>query len=192
MTDDNALAQKIVDKNIADTAILLFKKCLRKGLQKGQHNLLVMATCIRLARKLHGLEIDFDSIDNDLGYRMKNFQMYYKIKLELDIQFNDYDNEQLYNNLHEITTEICNVNGFEEQNKIFKDALKIIESASIKGITGGKVPENVAAAAVFLSCIRNGYQISRYDMAKNVKPSGTTIQNIARELNDELRLNVPL
>ena len=189
MTDANALAQKIVDKNIADTAILLFRKCLRKELQKGQHNLLVMASCIRLARKLHGLEIDFDSIDNDLGWRVKNFQMYYKIKSELDIKFNDYENELVYKNVHEITTKICNVNEFEEENKIFNDALNIIKTASKKGITGGKVPENVAAAAVFLACIKNGYEISHYDMAKNVKPSSATIKQIAKELTDGLITN---
>jgi transcription initiation factor TFIIIB Brf1 subunit/transcription initiation factor TFIIB len=151
-----------------------------------------MASCIRLARKKHGLEIDFDSIDNDLGWRVKNFQMYCKIKSELNLTFNDYENELVYKNVHEITTKICNANEFKKMRKIFNDALNIIETASKKGITGGKVPENVAAAAVFLSCIRNGYQISRYDMAKNVKPSSTTIQNIAKELNDKLRLNVSL
>ena len=175
--------------SLAETAILLFLKCLREELQKGRHSLLVMASCIRLARKLHGLEIDFDSIDNDLGWRVKNFQMYYKIKSELDIKFNDYENELVYKNVHEITTKICNVNEFEEENKIFNDALNIIKTASKKGITGGKVPENVAAAAVFLACIKNGYEISHYDMAKNVKPSSATIKQIAKELTDGLITN---
>ena len=177
---------------LAETAILLFLKCLREKLQKGRHGLLVMASCIRLARKTHGLEIDFDSIDNDLGWRVKNFQMYCKIKSELNLTFNDYENEPVYKNVHEITTKICNANGFKKMRKIFNDALNIIETASKKGITGGKVPVNVAAAAVFLACIKNGYEISYYDMAKNVKPSSTTIKTIARELNDKLILDISL
>ena len=151
-----------------------------------------MASCIRLARKTHGLEIDFDSIDNDLGWRVKNFQMYCKIKSELNLTLNDYKNELVYKKVDEITTKICNANEFKKMRKIFNDALNIIETASKKGITGGKVPENVAASAVFLACIKNGYEISHYDMAKNVKPSSTTIKTIARELNDELRLDISL
>ena len=169
---------------LAETAILLFLKCLKEELQKGRHSILVMASCIRLARKTHGLEIDFDSIDNDLGWRVKNFQMYCKIKSELNLTFNDYENELVYKNVHEITTKICNANEFKKMRKIFNDALNIIETASKKGITGGKVPENVAAAAVFLACIKNGYEISHYDMAKNVKPSSTTIKQIAKELEE--------
>ena len=169
---------------IAETSILLFEKCLRKGLEKGQHILLVMASCIRLARKLHGLPIDFDSIDNDLGYRMKNFHMYYKIKSELDLKFNDYENELLYKILHKITTEICNTYGFEKKDKIFNSALKIIEAASAKGVTGGKVPENIVAAAVYLSCKQHECEISIYEMEKVVKPSSTTIKKIAKELTE--------
>jgi len=179
-------------KPIAETAILLFQKCLRKGLQKGQRSHLVMTNCIRLAQKLHGKEIDFHSVDDDLGWRMKNFQMYRKIKSELGIEFYDYENELVYKNVHEITTKICNVKEFIDNRKIFNEALDIIETASEDGITGGKVPQNLAAAAVFLSCIRNGHQISRYEMAENVKASSTTIQNIAKELNDKLRLDISL
>ena len=110
--------------------------------------------------------------------------MYCKIKSELNLTFNDYENELVYKNVHEITTKICNANGFKKMRKIFNDALNIIETASKKGITGGKVPENVAAAAVFLACLKNGYEISHYDMAKNVKPSSTTIKQIAKELEE--------
>ena len=99
---------------------------------------------------------------------------------------------RVFKNIQKITTKICNVKEFTDNRKIFLEARNIIETASKKGITGGKVPQNLAAAAVFLSCIRNGHQISRYEMAGNVKTSSTTIQNIAKELNDKLRLDISL
>ena len=100
----------------------------------------------------------------------------------LELQPESYDSS-------EFVTRISTRVGISEKTK--REALEILQKAKEKGITDGKNPISLAAAALFLSVINNHEGKTQGNIAKASGISGVTIRNVAKIIRKNLEVNIP-
>lgn len=76
--------------------------------------------------------------------------------------------------------------------KVLVEAEKIVRLAQKKGITSGKGPEGVAAAAVYYSCELLGVEKSQREIAFACEVTTVTVRNRFKDLERNLRLDGPV
>ena len=174
-----------------DDVYIIFKKCLRKKLLHGRKFGLLTVNCIRIAMRRAGVRVNYDKVDEELGWRKKMTQYNHLIQKECILSENPRKNvphSSPEEYVEEITDTVCTAMKIDKNEEISSSTLKILKNVEVFG----KNPESLAAAAVYLSCKQHECEISIYEIEKVVKPSSTTIKKIAKELNDKLKLDVSL
>ncbi|MCW1292578.1 MAG: TFIIB-type zinc ribbon-containing protein [Candidatus Rehaiarchaeum fermentans] len=72
-------------------------------------------------------------------------------------------------------------------SKVLNLALELLQKAESKGILSGKGPSGVAAAILYIACVRNGEKITQRDVANKSNITEVTIRNRVKELEDALK-----
>jgi transcription initiation factor TFIIB len=73
-----------------------------------------------------------------------------------------------------------------------RDAIEIIEKARQRGLTAGKDPAGLAAAALYIAAVKNGEKRTQKEIAQVAGVTEVTVRNRYKELINELKLDVPL
>ncbi len=92
-------------------------------------------------------------------------------------------------NSTDFVTRISSAVGLSEKTK--RGALDILFKAKEKGITDGKNPISLAAAAIFLSCILNEEKTTQKNIANASGISSVTIRNVAKIIRKSLVISNP-
>ena len=69
-----------------------------------------------------------------------------------------------------------------------KQAVEIILKAKAAGITVGKNPMSISAAALYIAGVKTGQRRTQLDMAAAAKTTPVTIRNRFKELTEVLKL----
>ncbi len=76
--------------------------------------------------------------------------------------------------------------------EIQREALKILEEAKKKGLTAGKDPAGLAAAAVYIASLLKGEVRTQKEVAQAAQVTEVTVRNRYKELAKELSIKIPI
>ena len=71
-------------------------------------------------------------------------------------------------------------------------AIELLKDAAKKGLTSGRGPTGVAAAAIYIASVQCGERRTQRDVADVARVTEVTVRNRYKELCEKLRLDVEL
>jgi transcription initiation factor TFIIB len=81
---------------------------------------------------------------------------------------------------------IASISSLNEKTK--RKALKFLDEATRIGVSAGKDPMGLAAAALYLACVMLGENKTQKDIAQAAGVTEVTIRNRYKDLKEELKL----
>ena len=164
-----ALPQHVVEKTA-----YLFRKAYQKKLLPGRSNHVILCASLYLACRITDTPRTLSDIAQAGGVKKKTVQRGYRF---LSRELNTY--AKSYNPC-EFVSRISNEVKISERSKIY--AREILEIGVEKGITEGKHPMAMAAAAVYLAVQKNNENITQSKISLAAGISAVTIRNRVKEL----------
>lgn len=73
-----------------------------------------------------------------------------------------------------------------------RDAIEILKQAQQMGITAGKDPAGLAAAAIYIAALRRGEVRTQKEVARAAQVTEVTVRNRYKELAKKLKINLPI
>jgi len=161
-------------EHVVEKSAYLFRKAEQKKLLPGRSNQAVLCTVVYIACRLTDTPRTISDISKAGGVKKKViYRLYRLLATDLDLYSKSYDPSEF---LSRISNEIM----ISEKTK--RDARKILELGQKKGITDGKHPMSMAAAAVYLGVQRNHEKVSQMRISQASGISAVTIRNRVKEL----------
>jgi len=171
-------------ENIRESAALIYRKCVEKGLIRGRHIESVVAAVLYAICRDYGIPRTLDEIANIAGAEKKEIGRTYRfIMHELEMKVPLTDPRQYISRF---------VAALKLSGKVQEIAIKLLQKAISKGLVSGRGPTGVAAAAVYIASAIVGERRTQKEVAEVAGVTEVTIRNRYRELKDELGLKVDL
>jgi len=171
-------------ENIRESAALIYRKCVEKGLIRGRHIESVVAAVLYAICRNYGIPRTLDEIANIAGAEKKEIGRTYRfIMHELDMKVPLTDPRQYISRF---------VAALKLTGKVQEIAVKLLQKAISKGLVSGRGPTGVAAAAVYIASAIVGERRTQKEVAEVAGVTEVTIRNRYRELKEELELKVDL
>jgi transcription initiation factor TFIIB len=168
-----------VSDAVIERAAYLYRKALTKKLTRGRTISGMILSSLYVACRESNVPRTLQDIATAGNISFKDLSRHYRILVKtLDLQVDSY-------NSSDFVSRIGTAIGLTEKAK--RDALDILFQAKDKGITAGKNPVSLAAAAVFLSGIINEEKATQKNIAQASGISSVTIRNITKILKKYLR-----
>jgi len=162
-------------EHVVEKSAYLFRKVEQKKLLVGRSNQSVMCAVVYIACRLTDTPRTLNDIADTAGIKKKVIQRVYRLlsaNLD-DIQSVSYSPTEF---IERISSEVM------VSEKTRRDARKILEFGRKIGITSGKHPMSMAAAAVYLAVLDNHEKVSQTKIAQISGISAVTIRNRVKEL----------
>ncbi|MCD6229718.1 MAG: transcription initiation factor IIB [Candidatus Diapherotrites archaeon] len=168
--------------NIRESAALLYRKAVEKGLIRGRLIESVVASIIYTECRKYGVPRTLDEVAEASGLTRKEIGRTYRfISRELKI------NVPLTNPVNYIPR-FASALGLS--GEVQEKARIILENAVNKGLISGRGPTGVAAAAVYIAGVLMGERRTQKEVADVAGVTEVTIRNRYRELKKELDIDV--
>ncbi len=170
------LSSKIgLPKNVRDEALLIYKSAVNKGLVKGRSINSVVAAALYAACRRLKIPITLDEFAKytEISDRKDIARCYRFLIKDANVKVDIADPLDFVDRL----IYILNV-----KPVIYLTAKEIIQKAKEKGLTAGKDPAGIAAAAVYIAATLHGENITQKDAAKAANVTEVTVRNRFKEL----------
>lgn len=173
-----------LSENIRESAALMYRKCIEKGLIKGRLIESVVSAVLYAVCRNYGVPRTLDEIAEVSGVEKKEIGRAFRyishgMKLQTPIA----------NPIHFVPRFTAALKlGGEVQEK----AIKLIKNAIAKGLVSGKTPIGIAAAAVYIACAMVGEKRTQKEVADVANVTEVTIRNIHWDLKNGLKLKLAL
>lgn len=169
--------------NIRESAALLYRKAVEKGLIRGRLIESVVAAVLYTVCRQYNIPRTLDEIAEVSTINKKEIGRTYRfLKKDLGISM------PLTNPAHYIPRFASEL-GLSGQ--VQEKAREILEDAIARGLISGRGPTGVAAAAVYIAGVLMGERKTQKEVADIAGVTEVTIRNRYRELKDKLGLDVP-
>jgi transcription initiation factor TFIIB len=163
---------------IIERAAYLYRKALTKKITRGRTISGMILSALYVACRESNVPRSLQDIATVGNVSFKDLSRHYRILVKtLELQIDSY-------NSSEFVSRIGTGVGLSEKAK--RDALNILIKAKEKGITAGKNPISLAAAAIFLSGIINKEVATQKNIAAASGISSVTIRNVAKIIKKNL------
>ncbi|SMH71131.1 transcription initiation factor IIB [Candidatus Nitrosotalea okcheonensis] len=177
LADKLALPDAVIEKTA-----YIYRKALEKHLVKGRSIPVLLAAALHIACRDSGTPRTLREIADQNNVKIKYASKCYRLLLqELDLRMPVVNPVQCI-------SRIASKVGLKEKTK--RGAIAILENAVNKDITSGKNPMALAAAALYLSCVINGDQVSQKVIALAAGVTEVTIRNRYKGLGKTLYLDL--
>lgn len=191
-TDKNLKAafmelNKLKDKLTLSDALIektahIYRKAVGKGLVRGRSIQGVLGAATYAACRDSGTPRTLNDVSDALNIKRKNISMSYRMLInKLDLKMPVVDPISC-------VSRIASKIGLDEKTKRY--ALEVLRDASSMEITGGKGPMGLAAAALYLSCLKYNVKISQREISVASGVTEVTIRNRYKGLSKSLELTV--
>ena len=162
-------------EHVVEKSAYLFRKVEQRQLLRGRSSLPVMCSVIYMACRITDTPRTLSDIADAAGIKKRVIQRFYRL---------------LFANLDDVNSTSYNPSEFVSRisteanlsEKTIRNARKILEFSDRKGITSGKNPMSMAAAAVYLALQDNHEKVSQTRIAQISGISAVTIRNRVKEL----------
>ena len=175
LKDKLALSDSVIEKTA-----YIYRKAFGRGLVKGRSISGLLAAALYAACRDAGTPRTLNDVSHQINVKRKDVSRSYRLLLrELDLKMPVVDPIQC---LSRIASEA----GLSE--KVKRHALTILKNANNMEITAGKGPMGLAAAALYLSCVMCGENITQKVIAMAAGITEVTIRNRYKGLKESLKI----
>ena len=165
------------DAVVEETAYL-FRKIRAKKILSGRSTAGMICATTYIACRLTNTPRTIQDVSKAGNVKRKQLQSTYRFLLkELDMHPESY-------NPTEFVSRIANATNASERTR--RHALKILDTSRRKGVTTGKNPMGMAAAALHLSALKHHEKISQISISKVSGINTVTIRERAKEIKKRL------
>jgi transcription initiation factor TFIIB len=164
LKDKLALTNAVIEK-----AAYIYRKAMEKKLVRGRSIQGLVAACLYAACRTTETPRTLDDIAKGINIKRKDVARCYRLifrELELKMPVVDPVNG---------VSRIASIAELGEKTK--RKAIKILNEAKRTGLTAGKDPMGIAAAALYLACISTGEVKSQKDISIASGVTEVTIRN---------------
>ena len=177
LKDKLALSDAVVEKTA-----YIYRKALDKGLVRGRSIPGLLAASLYAACRDSGTPRTLNDVSYQINITRKDVSRSYRLLLrELDLNMPVVDPIKCM-------SRIASEAGLSE--KVKRGALTILKDANQMEITAGKGPMGLAAAALYLSCVMCGENVTQKVIAMAAGVTEVTIRNRCKGLKESLKLCV--
>ena len=161
-------------EHVVEKSAYLFRKAGQNKLLYGRSSISVLCAVVYLACRETDTPRTISDIAEISGIKKKSIQRTYRLLVQtLGVRSNAYSPD-------EFLSRISSKAKVSEKTK--REAVKILDFGHKKGITSGKNPMSMAAAAVYLAIKNNKDNISQTVISQASGISAVTIRNRVKEL----------
>ncbi|MFP3303928.1 MAG: transcription initiation factor IIB [Nitrososphaeria archaeon] len=175
------LADKLsVSENVVERAAYIYRKALEKGLVRGRSISALIAASLYAACRALEIPRTLKDIAAVSSIKKKDIARCYRLILrELDMKMPIIDPVKS-------VSRIAAKAGLSE--KTTRKAIEIIKKAMQSGLSAGKDPMGLAAAALYVACVLEGENKTQKDIAEAAGVTEVTIRNRYKGLKATLNL----
>ena len=175
LKDKLAISDAVIEK-----AAYIYRKALDKGLVRGRSISALMASALYAACRDTATPRNLKDIEIAANIKRKDIARCYRLLVkELDLKMPVTDSVQC-------VARIASKIGIEEKAKRY--AIQVLKSAQEKEVSAGKDPMGLAAAALYLACVKTGEDKTQRDIAEAANVTEVTIRNRYKGLKELLNL----
>jgi len=181
------ILERIIDnlglpKAVKEEAAIIYRKALEKKLIKGRSIEEVVAASVYAACRKMNIPTTLDEISKATSANKKEIGKAYRLLLREDVTEVPASDPKYY------VIKIASLLGLS--GKVMTAATEIVERAKKAGITSGKDPASIAAAAVYIAANINGERRSQREISEVSGVTQVTIRNRYREIARELGIDI--
>jgi transcription initiation factor TFIIB len=171
---DGIRSKLALPEHVVEKTAYLFRKAYQRKLLPGRSNHVILCATVYLACRMTKTPRTLTDIALAGGIKKKVIQRVYRfLARELETYTQSY-------NPSEFVSRISNEVKVSEKSKIY--AREILKKGKEKGVTEGKHPMAMAAAAVYLAVQKNHEKITQAKISVAAGISSVTIRNRVKEL----------
>ena len=172
---DGMRSKLVLPEHVVEKSAYLFRKVEQKKLLHGRSNQSVLCAVVYMACRITDTPRTLNDIADAAGIKKKVIQRVYRLlSANLDgVNSVSYSPAEF---IERISSEVT------VSEKTRRDARKILQFGQKRGITSGKHPMSMAAAAVYLAIRDNREKVSQTRIAQASGISAVTIRNRVKEL----------
>lgn len=179
LKDKMAISEPVIEK-----AAYIYRKALEKGLVRGRSISALMASALYAACRETGTPRNLKDVEQAANIKRKDIARCYRLLLkELDLQMPVTDAIQC---VARIASQQTNNSPITERTKRY--AVKVLKMAQDNEVSAGKDPMGLAAAALYLACVKNGEEKTQRHIAEAANVTEVTIRNRYKGLKESLKI----
>ena len=171
-------------RSIIDEAMRIFDKAYDEGIHVGRTIKLVVAACLYLACRIHGIARTIDEFVRASGEAWTAIAEVARLivrRLNIKLPLSD---PKVF------VDKICQQ--LRVSGQVVKLAKKILDEARKKRLTAGKDPAGLAAAAVYIACLLSGEIRTQKEVAIAAGVTEVTVRNRYKEIASKLGIKIPV
>ena len=171
-----------IPRNVKEQTAIYYRKALKEGLVKGRSIESILAACLYAACRLTKTQRSLKEISEFSTCEAKELARCYRDiynHLELDIP-----REKAQNNV----PKIANIVGIRQV--VQREAIDILRDAEEQKITAGMAPSSLAAAALYIACMKTNTKTTQKEIAYAAGVSEVTLRNRYKGLVQGLDLQM--
>ncbi len=181
---DRISSQLELPKSVKEEAAVIYRKAVEKGLVRGRSIESVMAAAIYAACRTQKVPRTLDEIAKYTKAGRKDVARCYRLLLkEVNIKIPIADPIDFTVRIGSV----LNLSGITQHR-----AAEIIREAKKRGITAGKDPAGLAAAAIYIASLLENERRTQKEIAQAAQVTEVTVRNRYKELMRELKIEIPL
>ncbi len=163
-----------------EKAAYIYRKAIEKGLVRGRSISTLMASSLYASCRDTGTPRNLKDVEQAANIKKKDIARCYRLLVkELDLRMS-------VTNSIQCVARIASRIGIAEKTKRY--AVTVLRQAQENEISAGKDPMGLAAAALYLSCVKNGENQTQHNIAEAANVTEVTIRNRYKGLKESLDL----
>ena len=175
LKDKLALSDAVIEK-----AAYIYRKALDKGLVRGRSISALMASALYAACRDTATARNLKDVEQAANIKRKDIARCYRLLVkELDLKMPVTDSIQC-------VARIASRIGIAERTK--RHAIQVLNEARENEVSAGKDPMGMAAAALYLACVKHGEDKTQRDIAEAANVTEVTIRNRYKGLKESLNI----
>jgi transcription initiation factor TFIIB len=185
LSELNKLKDKVtVSANVLEKAAYIYRKALEKKLVRGRSISAMIAASLYAACRDAETPRTLKDVADAGNLKKKDIAKYYRIlHQELGLKMPVVDPIQC-------VARIASSLGITERTKRY--AVKVLKVAQAHEESAGKDPMGLAAAALYLSCVKNSEDMTQQDIAEAANVTEVTIRNRYKSLRLDQKIDCGL
>ncbi len=165
-----------ISSNVLEKAAYIYRKALEKKLVRGRSISALIAASLYAACRDTEIPRTLKDVAEAANVKRKDIARCYRLlHHELELKMPVVDSVQC---IARISSKL------KVTEKTKRYAAKILKETQIRKESAGKDPMGLAAAALYLSCVKNGVTVTQLDIAKASGVTEVTIRNRYKGLKD--------
>jgi len=183
---DRVASQLKLPRYVEEEAARLYREALKKGLIRGRSIESVITACVYAACRLLKVPRTLDEVADISRVDKKEIGRSYRfIARNLNLT-----PKKLFVKPTDYVDKFADELGLSD--RVRKRAVKILEEAYEKGLTSGKSPAGLVAAALYIAGLMEDEKRTQREVAEVARVTEVTVRNRYKELVERLHLKVPI